>query len=40
MDFTINIMDDKRITKNEFIVGCIIALGLILICGTAETIIG
>jgi hypothetical protein len=29
-------MDDKRITKKEFIVGCIIALGFILICGLAE----
>ena len=29
-------MDDKRITKNEFIVGCIIALGFILICGLAR----
>lgn len=32
-------MDDKRITKKEFVVGCIITLGLILISGVAEAII-
>lgn len=32
-------MEDSRITKKEFIVGCIIALGLILISGIAEAII-
>lgn len=40
MDFTINIMDDKRITKKEFIGGIIIAIVLILLCGAAETLIG
>ena len=30
------IMEDSRINKKEFIVGCIIALGFILICGLAR----
>lgn len=30
---------EERITKQEFIIGAIIAIGLILICGLAESII-
>lgn len=30
---------EERITKKEFVVGCIIALGLIIISGIAEAII-
>lgn len=33
-------MEDERITKREFIIGAIIAIGLILLCGAAETLIG
>lgn len=30
---------EERITKKEFIAGCIIALGFIILCGIAEYII-
>ena len=30
---------EERITKKEFIIGAIIAIGLILLCGIAESII-
>lgn len=31
---------EERITKQEFLIGVIIAIGLILLCGVSEAIIG